>query len=170
MSRIFTRRNVIWAVSILVFIAIFVCVISNFAVSRQMTWLVFPVCSLILGWVIFIPVLHLKTAGIKYSLGMLTAVILPYLLVIDMWTKGDWFVPVALPITLAGLVFLWAAYFLWLKLKNRYYLSAVLLFLSGALSLFIWFIVQSPFPWGWLVFGITSVLTVLMVLTKLLLK
>ena len=166
MGRIFNRRNVIWAVSILVFTAIFVCVVCNFAVSNSMTWLVYPVCSLILGWLILVPVLHMKTAGITYSLGALSAVILPFLLILDIWTGGKWFVHTALPITLASLVVLWTVFILWKKITNRYYLFAVILVLAGLLSLFIWFIVRSPFPWGWLVFGVTTTLAVLMVLTK----
>ncbi|HJJ28567.1 MAG TPA: hypothetical protein O0X70_04155 [Methanocorpusculum sp.] len=160
MNRVFTRRNVVWAVSLLVFIAIFVCVICNFAVTGYMTWLVYPVSSLILGWILFIPILHLKVQGMKYSLGLLTAVILPYLLVLDIWTQGGWFFTIALPIALAGLAFLWVSWVLWLKLKNRYYLAGVLLILAGLLSLFIWFIVPSPFPWGWLVFGVAALLAV----------
>jgi len=170
MIRILNRKSIIWLVSILVFIAIFVCLLFNFADSSSISWLVYPVSSLVIGWLILIPTLHLKSAGIKYSLGALTAVILPYLLILNKWTQGNWFLPVAVPIVLASLAYLWIVFFLWKLIKNKWYFTAAVLFLSGCLTLAVWMVLQTPFAWGWLVFGITTAASLMLLVTRLFLK
>ncbi|HJJ41652.1 MAG TPA: hypothetical protein O0X63_05775, partial [Methanocorpusculum sp.] len=62
----------LWAISVFVFIAIFVCIICNMAIQREMTWLVYPVCSLIFAWGVFAPLIYRGKDGLLLSLGLLS--------------------------------------------------------------------------------------------------
>lgn len=160
----------LWAVSVFVFIAIFVCVICNMAIEREMTWLVYPVCSLIFAWGVFAPLIYRGKSGLLISLGLLSSLILPYLLVLEQWThSGNWFVPVAFPIAVFSVLFIWTIYFILIKISNPWYASAAVISAGGLYSLGTYLALlflsgYSMFPWGWISFGSAEGLALLLLI------
>ncbi|MDO5844139.1 MAG: DUF6320 domain-containing protein [Methanocorpusculum sp.] len=163
-----------WIISILVIIAVFVCIVCNFAVNNSMTWMVYPVTSILFGWIVIMPVLYYKKDGVKYSLGLITTFGLLFMLILEQWSGiVGWFIPLAVPIFIASVIYGWILYFLFRKKRNPIYLIAVIIFLSGVLCLTIDLILKAsdiyPFPVGWLVFGITTLVSLLIIVTKIIL-
>ncbi len=160
----------LWAISVFIFIAIFVCVICNMAIEREMTWLVYPVCSLIFAWGVFGPLIYRGKDGLLLSLGLLSSLILPYLLVLEQWIHtGGWFIPIAFPIAVFSILFIWAVYFTARRIKNPWTASAVIIASVGVLSLFTYLAIlylseQTMFPWGWIPFGSALGLAVLLLI------
>lgn len=173
---LFSSRHVrVWIVSVLIAVAVFVCIVCNLAVSHSMTWMVYPVCSLLFAWGLTMPVIYYKKDGVKFSLGILTACILPFLLIAEQWSGVvGWFIPMAVPICLVSLVYIWIMYFIFRRRRNPVYVTAAVIFLSGLLCLLIDIVLKAcdvyAFPTGWLVFGITSLVTLLIVATKIILS
>lgn len=149
----------LWAISVFIFIAIFVCVICNMAIEREMTWLVYPVCSLIFAWGVFGPLIYRGKDGLLLSLGLLSSLILPYLLVLEQWTHtGGWFIPIAFPIAVFSILFIWAVYFTIKRIRNPWVASSVIIASGGVLSLFTYLVIlllseYAMFPWGWISSG-----------------
>ena len=149
----------LWAISVFVFIAIFVCIICNMAIEREMTWLVYPVCSLIFAWGVFAPLIYRGKNGLLLSLGLLSGLILPYLLVLEQWTHtGSWFIPVAFPISVFAVLFIWITYAILTRIKNPWYASSAIIAAGGVLSLCTYLAILglsdfAMFPWGWISFG-----------------
>lgn len=160
----------LWAISVFVFVAIFVCVVCNMAIERQMTWLVYPVCSLIFAWGVFAPLIYRGTDGLVLSLGLLSALILPYLLILEQWTQtGGWFIPLAFPISIFAVLFIWIIYFVLRHIKNPWYASAAVSTAGGVLSLCTYLAIFDlskyvMFPWGWIPFGSALGLSLLLLI------
>ncbi|MBE6506978.1 MAG: hypothetical protein E7Z72_03500 [Methanocorpusculum parvum] len=158
----------LWAISVFVFIAIFVCVICNMAIEREMTWLVYPVCSLIFAWGVFAPLIYRGKDGLLISLGLLSGLILPYLLVLEQWTHTPgWFIPIALPIAVFSVLFIWVIYGIVKRLRNPWHISAAIIAEGGILSLFTYLALSlgySMFPWGWISFGSALGLSLLLLI------
>ncbi|MDO5846278.1 MAG: DUF6320 domain-containing protein [Methanocorpusculum sp.] len=149
----------LWAISFFVCIAIVICIICNLAIEHEMTWLVYPVCSLMFGWGVFAPLIYRGMAGLKLSLGLMTSLLLPYLLVLEQWTgTGGWFVPIAFPVGVAGIAYVWVLYFIFTRGMNPWNAAALTLAAGGILSLGAYLGIlliagYAMFPWGWLTSG-----------------
>lgn len=160
----------LWAISVFVFIAISVCVICNMAIERQMTWMVYPVCSLIFAWGVFGPLIYRGKNGLLLSLGLLSGLILPYLLVLEQWTHtGGWFIPLAFPISVCAVLFIWAVYGILKKVRNVWKASSAVVAAGGILSLLtylgiLWLSDFAMFPWGWISFGSALGLSLLLLI------
>lgn len=170
-----SNKMLMWVLSILVAIAVFVCIVCNLAISNSMTWLIYPVCSIIFGWIVIMPILYYGKGGVRYSFGMITALILPFLLVMEQGSGiTGWFIPIAFPICVVSVIYMWAVYFIIRKKRDSVYVTASLIFLSGLLTLGIDLILKAsdvyPFPVGWLVFGITTLVSLMIVVTKIILS
>lgn len=96
----------------------FVCLLVNFCVNRAFTWSVFPVASLLLCFVVLIPIFFLKKHRTLTALGVLLIAVIPFLFVIErMVGAGRWVIPLAIPI--AVLTILSSMAVLWLFLYTR---------------------------------------------------
>ncbi len=159
MSILHNSHTRLWAISLFVIIAIVVCIICNLAIEQHMTWLVYPVCSLMFGWGVFVPLIYRGKKGLKLSLALLTALILPYLLVMEQWTRTTgWFIPIAFPIAIALIIYIWGLYVFISRCKNPWHIGSVALGMAGVLSLAVYFAILflsglEMFPWGWISFG-----------------
>lgn len=112
--------------------AIWVCLIVNTAINRQITWAAYPLVSIPFGWAIVSP-LFVKKHGIILLLCALTLLILPYLYIMSRTTPvTDWFMPIGVPSAIAGVIASWilVPVFRFAKM-NRWYKSAVAVFLLG---------------------------------------
>jgi len=155
-----------WVLSICVFTAVFICIICNLALTNTVGWLVYPVCSLLFGWLVLMPILYYKKRGLKMSLGIITALLLPFLLILDQFS-GDtnWFLPIGVPVSATGIVFMWIIYGLLIKPRNIWFTVPAIIFLSGLLCICIDLIIkhalgEAGFPWGYLVASSTCLLAI----------
>jgi len=86
----------------------------DFLLNGRITWSLYPVYSVFFTWLICIAPLLYKYRGfptLAVSLGVFSTLLLPYLWLMDLvWTQTRWFMPIALPISLAAIVFLWLGY------------------------------------------------------------
>lgn len=160
----------LWAISVFIFIAIFVCIVCNMAIEREMTWLVYPVCSLIFAWGVFAPLIYRGKSGLRMSLGLLSALILPYLLILEQWTHtSDWFVPIAFPIAASSILAIWAIYAILMKINKPWIASACIVASMGVASILSYIAIRfifghSMFPWGWISFGSAMALALLLLI------
>ena len=165
-----------WVVSICVFAAVFICIICNLAVTNTIGWLVYPVCSLLFGWLVLMPVLYYKKRGLKVSLGIITALLLPFLLVLDQFNgAAEWFLPIGVPIAATGIKFMWVLYGLLMRQRSIWLTLPAVIFLSGLLCICIDQIIKNAlgeagFPWGYLVASITSLIAIIISVLGFVLK
>lgn len=97
------RRYGVWLASMLLMIPIGVCVIGNLLISGTMSWSWYVVGGIFVVFVTCLwPFLASRWNSIRFAAVDTGAVIL-YLALIDMATSGrNWFLPLALPLALAG--------------------------------------------------------------------
>jgi len=147
-----------WAITIFVIIAIVVCIICNIAVKNQLIWFVFPVMSLIFGWGVFFPLILKGKDGLVPSLSLLTTLILPFTLFLEIWTGGKWFIPLAFPICLGGIAFTWTLFLIFKYIKDLWKAIGTTVIAGGVISIGVYYLIallihDSMFPWGWISFG-----------------
>lgn len=159
MSLKFKEHRYIYAFTILIFVAVIVCILCNIAINHHMSWLVYPVLSLLFGWGVLMPLIYRGKDGVLHSLGLFSALILPYLLILEQWTSSvRWFISIAFPITFSVILLIWIAYFIqkfgkyiWKKLSLLVLIGGILSLLLNLYLIFVSKICQ--FPWGWISLG-----------------
>ena len=101
------------------------------------------------------------------SLGIITALLLPFLLILDQFNGAtDWFLPIGVPVSATGIVFMWVIYGLLIKPRSIWFTMPTIIFLSGLLCICINLIIKNAlgeagFPWGYLVASITCLLAII---------
>lgn len=132
------------AFSLLLIVGIAVCAICDLAISHSFTWSLYPISSIIFGWLVFIPAIRFGGKGICGSLVACTIFIAPYLLVLNKIIKtNSSFLPVSLSMAAVGVASLWIVYVLFQILRRRKLLAAaitVLLFIP--INIFVSFILS----------------------------
>ena len=113
-------RLIFILISICCLLAIFVCAVVDFVTTSGFTWSLQAIVSLVFGWFLSTPLLMTSRNFAKW-LVPLTILVLPYLLLLEMSMQHrGWFVGLALPVAIVGIVTLWACFFLAKKfLYNR---------------------------------------------------
>lgn len=121
--------------SALCLIAVGVSLICDLVISRGLTWSLYVLISVPFVWLLATPPLILKKQRILSTMAVFTAALPLYLLLMEKLTPiRGWFVPMALPITIASLAAMWATWLLIRYVKiNRWYMSAVLVFIYGVI-------------------------------------
>ena len=69
----------LYVLSSMCLIAIMVCVICDYAMTKTLTWSLIVVLSLIAGWLVFVPLISAGSKGIKKSLIVISIITLPFL-------------------------------------------------------------------------------------------
>jgi len=125
-------KPILVSFSVACLIAVFTCLIVNFAIDRQITWAAYALLAVPFGWGVLSP-LAIKKFGPPLSLLSLTLLTLPFLYVLDRITPVDsWFAPLGIPSAAAGLVAAWVFYLLFRFVKiNNWYKSAITVFIAG---------------------------------------
>lgn len=126
-------RVLFYGFSALCALAIVACLICDFAINRSLTWSMYVVCSVPYLWLIGLPFFTVKHK-VAVSLLALTALSVPYLFLLDRFTPiSGWFMPLGLPLALAGIVALWLAYMVFRYLPiNLLIKCGILVLLVGA--------------------------------------
>lgn len=167
-------RNV-FAVTItsLSLLGIMVCFICNFAISGKLTWAWFPISSIIYIWLLVMPMVIWKKRGVFISLICTSLFTIPYLYVLERIIGIDRLImPIATPVSIVSLLYLWIVYVLLVKSKCPRYLSAsIALILGIPISFGINFILSKQIGepimdiWDILVYSLLILLSVIVYVT-----
>lgn len=90
-------------------------------INGSLTWSFYPVYSVIFTWLLCTPLLF-RHERLAIWLGVFSTVLLPYLFLMDLvFPPSSWFVPIALPIAVGVIVFLWVCYVAYVihSIKNK---------------------------------------------------
>lgn len=120
-----------------------ICMICDLAISGRFTWAVYPISSLLFSWLVVMPPLCLPRQHFFTMLLSVSIFVLPYLLVLNQAVGGDWFIPIAVPCTLASLAWAWVVYLTAATSKSGWYAAAVAFLCTLPLDLCIDFSVAS---------------------------
>jgi len=128
------QKFILMSFSIACIISIITCVIVNVAIDRQITWSVYPILSVLFGWLVFSPLI-IKKHGLPLSICSLTLFTLPYLFFLDKITPVEsWFIPLGIPSAIAGMISVWVFYLLFRFVKiSLWYKLAIAVFIAGAI-------------------------------------
>ena len=121
--------------SITCVVAIFACLIVNFAIDRAITWALYPLLSVPFGWLLLAP-MTAKKHGVLLSLCSMTVIAVPYLFLLEKITPmHGWFAPIGIPSAIIGAGAIWLLFLLFRFVKiNSWYKSAITVFIIGVLA------------------------------------
>lgn len=123
-------------VSTLFLISLFVCFLCDFAVSRRLDWFPYAAGGEAVAWSFLAPLLLKKRHALLWSLGALTVLTVPFLLLLDALVPARGVIfPFVFPIVLVGLASFWilAVLFTCTKIR-RIFLAAFCVFLVGVVD------------------------------------
>lgn len=148
-SRIKRVQNVCAAVfTTVLLLGAAVCAICDVALTGGFTWSLYPISSIVFGWVVLFPVIKFGVRGIKGSLAALTVLLIPFLYVIGR-LAGEVRLVMDIGVPAAGisLVYLWGLAAVFRVLRHR-------MILAGAVSL--WMAVPVEILVSWSVSRVTA--------------
>lgn len=124
-------------------ISIFVCVLCNYVIQRTLDWSWYVVGGGIVLLCITLPIIYCRKHKILISWAILSVLTIPYLLLIESVCpiKG-WVIPLGVPLTVIGSIFLLLCIYLFFYSKiNIWFSLAIILICSAVVSLGINFMV-----------------------------
>lgn len=90
-------------------LAIFICVICDFAVHRALTWSLYPIVSVVFAWLVLTPALQFKKHPAIAGLVSLSIFVVPFLASLQGITGEKMVLAIGAPCSLIGLAYLWSA-------------------------------------------------------------
>ncbi|MCL2197955.1 MAG: helix-turn-helix domain-containing protein [Defluviitaleaceae bacterium] len=125
------------AFSIMLLLGIIVCSIVDLAISNSFTWSLIPISAIVFAWCSFFPVIKYGVKGITGSLIVLSALIIPYLIVQNSLIDAQ-ILPIGIRMSVVAIVFMWTVFVVFKVLKSKKLIaSAVSLLLAIPVSLLI---------------------------------
>lgn len=120
-SRVKSIQNLCAAVfSALLLAGVAVCAICDLAITGAFSWSLFPIGSIVLGWLVFFPTVKFGERGIPFSLLSMTVLIAPYLYLLDyLIPDAGLLLPVGIRMAAISVVFLWGLFLLFRALRKR---------------------------------------------------
>ena len=117
-------------------LAMFTCLLCNYAISRTFSWSLYVVGGEITAWLVITPLLLMKKHRFLVSIAGLTVSIVPLLLLIEyLCPVKNWVLPLALPIVILALVSLWASVLLVAYIKKAVRATNIALFITTSVFL-----------------------------------
>ena len=113
-----TRRE--WLISITAVLAfvIVACIVIDLVSVGRITWSGIAGVSIVFAWGIILPLFFKLATPMMSSLIAFSALIIPYLFALDLVIGANSILTnVAIPITLVSLVYLWALYFVFVRMN-----------------------------------------------------
>lgn len=92
------------------FLAALTCAICDLSIHGRFTWLIFPLSSILFGWLVLAPLFFVRRQRLFLMLLSSSIFLLPFLLVLSQATGGGWFFPLGVPCALVSLGWLWTIY------------------------------------------------------------
>lgn len=81
--------------------------IVDFALNSRFTWSLLPISAIIFSWLCIMPLFSFRKRSVDIALLSTSAFLFPFLNIICKLTDGDWFSPVAIPMSISGVIILW---------------------------------------------------------------
>lgn len=129
-QKILLRNIFAAAFSAVCLVGIITCAICDLAISGKFTWSLFPISSAVFAWLVFFPMIKMQKNGILCGLISLSVLVVPYLYVLDVLVGSGSFMPIGVRMSVIGLVFLWALFFLFGKMKSKLLAGGISLLLA----------------------------------------
>lgn len=119
------RALFIAAISALSFLGITICMICDLAITGSLTWSLYPVSALVYTWLITTPAIIYSRKGAVISLLCISLFTIPFLYVLEIIIgRNGLIMPLATPVFILSVIYLWIAYFIIAKTKWPKYISA----------------------------------------------
>lgn len=99
-------------------VAIMICIICDFFISKQLDWSVIVMLSVIVAW-LFVPVTIGKKASVRNSLLVASFLCVPYLVALSVILKEQAVMILGGAIAVFTCLMVWLFYFISLKLKGQ---------------------------------------------------
>ena len=124
--------------TVLLLIAISICMICDIVMNQSLTWSLYPVVSMLFAWIILFPIMKWGIQGIKRSMVLSSLTILPYLYILFVILVQDGYIKdtqlalmVGLRSALSGIVYMWVVYIIIKRYADRIYLCSSLILLCS---------------------------------------
>ena len=115
-----------------------VCWACDTYLNGTLSWSLIVDLSLLLAWVVLLPLLTARRHALPLALGALSAAILPYLYLLGRLLGDSRVFRFGLPIAPAAVLYLWAGRAVWRKLRcSRLSAAGIILLLTAGLNLFV---------------------------------
>lgn len=120
------------AFSALMLTGLAVCAVCDLAITGEFTWSLFPISSIIFGWLVFFPVFKFGMKGIWGSMAALSFLIIPFLYVLNSLIKtSPLLLPVGIRTAVVSVIFLWFVFALFRFLRTRKLVAAAISLLAA---------------------------------------
>lgn len=123
------KRNILVILSASFLIAVVVCVICDFCITKKLTWSLLVIVSIFFGWVILLPIFVAKTKAIKKFLIVSSLAVIPYLLLLSALLHMPIVAKLGACISVISIIGVWCAYAVCIKMHTRKFRMAGILFL-----------------------------------------
>lgn len=124
-------------ITLLFALATLICAICDLAVSKGLTWSLYPIISISFAWLVIMPLFHFEKNKIAMSLISLSIFIVPFLFCMEQLGMAKWLLPLGIPISIISIVYLWIIFWLFKKINSKWYASGITAVITIPLSLLI---------------------------------
>lgn len=107
------------ALSALMLVGMLTCLICDLSISGTLTWSLVPVSSILYAWMVIVPAMLMGGKGLYVGLVALTALTIPYLLVLSRLLHVGRVLSIGAAVAVPAFVFLWAAAFVFRTYGGR---------------------------------------------------
>lgn len=130
----YSNKNRLAAIiySAILLLAGLVCMICDVSVTGSLSWSLIPLSSLMFAWLLCFPLLRLGKNGIIWSLAALSIFIIPFLYILRLILAEKNILTIGAVMSAITLVYVWAAYGLFMKLCKRKFLAAGIVLIIAA--------------------------------------
>lgn len=130
------KRPIIVLLSLGILLAMMICLICDYFITKELSWSLIVVLSLITSWLV-LSLLLVKEAAVRKSLIMLSIVVIPYLALLSMLLKLPLVFSLGACIATVSCAGLWSIYTVFWKFRK-----------SKLRALGISFLIAIPITWG----------------------
>ena len=116
----------LYVLSSMCLIAIMVCVICDYAMTKNLTWSLIVVLSLLAGWLVFVPFFSAGSKGIKQSLIVISIITLPFLSGLSAVLKLPLILSMGSSLAVLSIAAAWGIYGVFVKCQKRIFLALAL--------------------------------------------
>lgn len=117
------QRMIFWVISFLFFIADFVCLICDYAISGKLSWSLIVLTSLAAAWIVILPFLRAKEHKVRKGLMLGSILIFPYLEILCRLLGVSLIRTMGMCIAAASVAGLWCVYGAACKWRQRKYFA-----------------------------------------------
>lgn len=132
-----TSNIFIFTISLIFLTSILICVLCDLLISKTISWSIIPSASIVLAWFVIIPIIRFEKNKWIISLASLSLLLIPFLWIVEQKCNNKgWLLPIAVPISIAVLIYLWGVVYLYCYTKiNKWYVSSIIAIFISVLDI-----------------------------------